>query len=159
MISLLSSSNMKDFEKCISQISGKKVIPICISVYSCWKLFHTKYSDVPSWKKAPTIQLEWISELKILEAEFLEHENNGYLPSGFATGVRMTILFYKSISMHESSLSINRMSDYLDRLKKIGCEAVVTSPGDDVGLVRGVYMKAPKMVFSRVPGVVNRTCH
>lgn len=151
MVFLLKTKNMKNFEECIVEVTGKKLIPISISVYSCWKLFNIMYSDVPTWKKTPHLHLEWISELNGLESTLLNNEISGELPSGFAAGVHMTMLFYRAIIMNECSHSINIMADYMEKLKKIGFQSITDESVSEIGLVRDIYMNAPSISFTHSP--------
>ena len=91
-----------------------------VSIYQCWKLFRLKYRDVPSWKKSPTKQKEWLSELATLESDFLNEEVSKALPFGTASGIRMTIIFYQAVAMNEGTQAINAMSDYMEKFNRIG---------------------------------------
>ena len=120
MFDFAKSENMKLFEKCISGISGKEVAPMSTSVYSCWKLFNQKYGDMPNWKKSANKQAEWLAYLASLASDTLDREMNRELSFGTTNGVYMTIFFFKAIAMNESPVSINTMSDYMEKFNRIG---------------------------------------
>ncbi len=120
MFDFVKSENMKHFEKCISDISGKEVAPMSMSVYNCLKLFNQRYSDMPSWKKSVSNQAEWLTYLTTLARDNLDKEMNRELPLGTSNGVYMTIFFFKAVAMNEALISINAMSDYIEKFNRIG---------------------------------------
>ncbi len=114
------SENMRGFENCITDIIGKEVAPMSVSVYHCWKLFNLKYGDMPSWKKSMNNQTEWLSYLATLARDDLDKEMNREIPFGTTNGVYMSMFFFKAIALNEGAQTINAMSDYMEKFNRIG---------------------------------------
>jgi len=120
MFDFKKSENMKNFENCITDISGKEVASMSTSVYNCWKLFFLKYGDMPSWKKSVNNQVEWLSYLETLAKDNLDKEMNREIPFGTTNGVYMTMFFFKAVALNEGTQTINAMTDYIEKFNRIG---------------------------------------
>lgn len=120
MLDFKKTQNMKGFESCITDIIGKEVAPMSLSVYNCWKLFNLKYGDMPSWKKSTDNQVEWLSYLATLAKDNLTKEMNREIPFGTTNGIYMTIFFFKAIALNEGAKTISTMSDYMEKFNRIG---------------------------------------
>jgi hypothetical protein len=101
MLDFKKSEAMRSFENCISDINGKEVAAMSIAVYSCWRLFNSRYCDMPSLKKSTHNQMEWLSYLSSLAQENLDKEMNREIPFGTTNGVYMTLFFFKAIALNE----------------------------------------------------------
>lgn len=120
MFDFKKSENMKGFESCITDIVGKEVAPMSVTVYHCWKLFNSKYGDMPSWKRSVSHQAEWLAYLATLAQDDLDKEMNREIPFGTTNGVYMTMFFFKAIALNEGPQIINAMSDYMEKFNRIG---------------------------------------
>ncbi len=120
MFDFKKSENMKAFEHCITDIVGKEVAPMSVAVYQCWKLFNSKYGDMPNWKKSAAHQREWLSYLEHLAQDDLDKEIGHEIPFGTCNGVTMTMLYFKAIALNEGTQTINAMSDYMEKFNRIG---------------------------------------
>jgi hypothetical protein len=127
MLDVTKTENMKNFKKCITDIVGKEVAPMSISIYNCWKLFNSKYGDMPSWKKSATNQTEWLSYLATLAKDNLDKEMNRELQFGTTNGIYMTLFFFKAIVLNEEAKTINAMTDYMEKFNRIGYQISQTS--------------------------------
>lgn len=131
------SENMKGFESCISDIVGKEVAPMSVAIYQCWKIFNSKYGDMPNWKKSASHQSEWLSYLANLAKDDLSKEINLEIPFGTTNGVYMTIFFFNAIALNEGPQIINAMSDYMEKFNRIGYQisqvVSVTSESNNLG--------------------------
>lgn len=120
MFDFKKSENMKNFENCITDINGKEVASMSMSVYNCWKLFNLKYGDMPSWKKSANNKIEWLTYLTTLAKDNLDKEMNREIPFGTTNGVYMTMLFFKAVALNEGTQTINAMTDYIEKFNRIG---------------------------------------
>lgn len=120
MFDFKKSENMKAFERYIADIIGKEVAPMSLSIYHCWKIFNFKYSDIPSWKKSVSKQVEWLAYLSALAKDESKKELNQETPLGSANGIYISLLFFKAVSQNESAQTINLMSDYIEKFNRIG---------------------------------------
>lgn len=120
MFDFKKSENMKAFEHCITDIVGKEVAPMSVAVYKCWKLFNSKYGDMPNWKKSATQQREWLSYLEHLAQDDFDKEMSHDIPCGTCNGVTMAMLFFKAIALNEDPQTINAMFDYMEKFNRIG---------------------------------------
>ena len=90
MLDFKKTQNMAGFENCITGIIGKKVAPMSLSVYNCWKLFNHKYGDMPRWKKSTDNQVEWLYYLATLAKDNLNKERKREIPFGPTNRIYMT---------------------------------------------------------------------
>jgi hypothetical protein len=127
MFDVKKTENMKSFEKCITDIVGKEVAPMSVSIYNCWKLFNSKYGDMPSWKKSVSNQNEWLSYLANLAKDNLSKELNRELQFGTTNGIYMTLFFFRAIVLNEGAKTINAMTDYMEKFNRIGFQISQTA--------------------------------
>lgn len=120
MLDFKKSETIRSFENCISDISGKEVTAMSVVVYDCWRLFNSRYCDMPSWKKSVNNQMEWLSYLSTLAQENLDKEMNREIPFGTTNGVYMTLFFFKAIALNEGIETINTITDYMEKFNRIG---------------------------------------